>query len=440
MSREAKTIHPLGGSLKGACSVPGDKSISHRAVLFSAMAEGVSHVSGLLDSGDVRASIDAVRKLGAEVDLEKQTDGSLEGEIRGWGAQGPKQPDEPIYCANSGTTARLLMGVLAPWDIEVELTGDEYLSKRPMRRITAPLMKMGVHFDPAGAETLPIREHGTRDLKAIVYDAPMASAQLKTAVLLAGVYANGTTTLNEPYPSRNHTELMLPEYGIETTAGSSTASVEGGTIPQGSTIVVPGDPSSAAFIVCAALLREGSDVCIENVSLNPARIGFIHTLERMGADVSIRGVGTAGKEPYGVITVRYTPKLTGCEIPADKIATIVDEVPVLAFMASFARGVTVFRETEGLRAKEINRPGSIVEGLERLGVEAWIEGADLYIEGQPGLKVPEGVVLDSHGDHRLAMTWALAGLCGETPVSVEDFGCVDVSYPSFLDDFERLVG
>lgn len=432
------TVTPLTAPLRGSTTVPGDKSISHRAVLFAAMAEGTSRVSGVLDSGDVRSSIAAVSQLGAQVSLEKDADGSLSGGITGWGAAGPRQPEAPIDCGNSGTTARLLMGVLAPWDIEVELTGDESLVRRPMRRITAPLMKMGARFKPAGKETLPLTVCGTRNLKALTYDAPMASAQLKTAVLLAGVYAKGTTTLREPSPSRNHTELMLPEFGVETTAAERTASVKGPKTLQACEVKVPGDPSSAAFLVCAAAMKPGSSLQIENVSLNTARIGFTRTLERMGADVSVYSLGAAGKEPYGVIEVCYTPTLRGCEVPAEKIASIVDEIPVLALVAAHARGVTVFREVGELRVKETDRLAAVVEGLALLGVDAWVDRNDLFIEGQPDLVVPEGVVFDSKCDHRLAMTWALVGLCGNAPVQVKNFDSVKISYPGFLADIERL--
>ena len=435
----SKVIRPLAGPLDGTISVPGDKSISHRAILFSAMAQGTSRLLGVLDSADVRASIEAVQALGARVSLEKQPDGSLAGGVEGWGTAGPTQPDGPIYCANSGTTARLLMGVLAPWDIEVKITGDESLSKRPMRRITAPLMKMGVEFDPAGAETLPITERGCRNLKAITYNSPMASAQLKTAVLLAGVYANGTTEINEPSVSRNHTELMLPEYGIETTAGERTARVKGPAQMKSAEVRVPGDPSSAAYIACAAVLKAGSAVQIENVSLNTARTGFLITLERMGADVTTRRTGSAGKEPYGIISACYSAGLHGCEIPGHKIASLVDEVPVLSLVAAHARGLTVFRNVEELRAKESDRLDAIVSGLNLIGVDAWTEGDDLFIEGQPGLHVPEGITFDSRGDHRLAMTWSLVGLTGTKPVNVTHFDSVDVSYPDFLNDMERLV-
>ena len=430
-------INPLGAPMRGSTHVPGDKSISHRAVLFSAMAEGTSRVSGVLDSADVRSSIGAVRALGAQVSLEKQPDGSLAGGITGWGVAGPSQPESPIDCGNSGTTVRLLMGILAPWPIRATLTGDASLQKRPMRRITAPLMKLGAHFEPAGQEHLPITVVGG-GLHPITYDAPMASAQLKTAVLLAGMYADGTTTLNEPAPSRNHTELMLPEYGVATTAGERTASVTGPAQPQASEVLVPGDPSSAAFLVCAAVMCPGSTIQVENVSLNTARIGFTRTLERMGAEVSVSRTGAAGKEPYGIIEACYTPHLRGCEVPAEKIAGIIDEIPVLALVAAHAHGVTVFRQVNELRVKETDRLAAIIDGLAKLGVDAWCEGDDLYIEGQPDLAVPEGLQFDSLGDHRLAMTWSLVGLTGKVPVSIKNFEAVGVSYPGFLTDIERL--
>lgn len=431
-------IPPLSAPLHGVATVPGDKSISHRAVLFAAMAEGMSHLAGVLDSDDVRSSMAAVRQLGAQVSLEKQPDGSLAGSVTGWGVAGPRKPEGAVDCGNSGTTARLLMGVLAPWDVPVEITGDESLSRRPMRRITAPLMKMGVRFLPEGRETLPLTVRGTHGLRALTYDAPMASAQLKTAVLLAGVYAKGTTTVNEPAPSRNHTELMLPEFGVSTTAANCTAGVTGPQSLAACEVHVPGDPSSAAFLVCAAVLKRDSAIQVENVSLNTARISFTRTLERMGAEVSVQRTGAAGKEPFGTISVCYTANLHGCEVPAEKIASIVDEVPVLALVAAFARGVTVFREVGELRVKETDRLAAVVEGLAHLGVEAYIDGNDLYVEGQPGLAVPEGVILDSKGDHRLAMTWALAGLTGNTSVCVENFDAVRISYPQFLEDIERL--
>ena len=432
-------IEPLGGPLEGACSVPGDKSISHRAVLFAAMAAGTSHLEGVLDSEDVRASIRAVEALGATVALDRQADGTLAGTVTGWGAEGPSEPAAPIDCGNSGTTARLLMGIVAPWDITVTITGDTSLQKRPMRRIVAPLAKMGAAFEPEMPEHLPITVHGSRRLRAIEYASPMASAQLKTAVLLAGAFADGATTVTEPAPSRNHTELMLPEFNVPTTAGTRVAGVQGPSEMLASDVVVPGDPSSAAFVAAAALLSPGSAVKIENVSLNPARIGFVRTLERMGANIEEAYRGAEGKEPRGTLRVAYTPTLRGCEVPSQHIASVIDEIPVLALVAAHARGITVFHEVGELRVKESDRLAAIIEGLGQLGVDAWEEGDDLFVEGNPNLTVPEGLVFNSHGDHRLAMTWALVGACGRVPVSVTDFTCVAVSYPDFLADLKGLV-
>ena len=431
-------IEPLPAPLDGAARVPGDKSISHRAVLFAAMAEGTSRLTGVLDSADVRSTIGAVSALGAKVSLERQVDGTLAGGVTGWGKQGPQQPDSPIDCGNSGTTSRLLMGVLAPWPIRVQITGDESLQKRPMRRIIAPLMKMGVRFEPEACETLPVTEVGTPGLKAITYDSPMASAQLKTAVLLAGLGAKGTTTINEPAISRNHTELMLPEFGVKVDHAFRRASVEGPVTLSASEVDVPGDPSSAAFLICAALLKKGSSIQIENVSLNPGRVGFIRTLERMGASIEVRYLTAEGKEPIGIIEAAYTDKLVGCEIPSQHIASEIDEIPVLALVAAHASGITVFRGVSELTKKESNRLTAIIEGLGQLGVNAWSENDDLYIEGQPDLQVPEGLVFDSRKDHRLAMTWSLVGLCSETPVEIIDFDCVSISFPTFLECLKGL--
>ena len=437
-AEQATLIEPLARPLSGVVRVPGDKSISHRSVLFSAMAEGTSHVSGVLDSADVRSSIGAVRALGAEVNLEKRPDGSLAGDIRGWGGLGPSQPEGAIDCGNSGTTVRLLMGVLAPWDITVELTGDDSLRRRPMRRIAAPLELMGARFAPEGAMTLPLSITGTRGLAAISYDSPVASAQLKTAILLAGIFAAGTTSVHEPAPSRNHTELMLPGFGVDVEATPGEASVAGGQSLHACDVDVPGDPSSAAFMACAAALRPDSTIDIENVSLNEARIGFARVLERMGADITLKPMGSAGEEPCGTISVSYVEHLRSCEVVGREIASLVDEIPVLALVAAHAEGTTVFHEVGELRVKETDRLAAILEGLSKLGVRAWAEGDDLHIEGKPGLVVPEGLVFDSLGDHRLAMTWSLVGFTGAHPVSIRDFEAVRVSYPGFRADIERL--
>lgn len=431
-------IEPLAAPLRGEASVPGDKSISHRAVLFSAMAEGVSQVSGVLDSEDVRSSLAAVSALGAKVRVSRQPDGSLAGSIEGWGQTGPQQPDGPVFCGNSGTTARLLMGVLAPWPLHVELTGDESLERRPMRRIARPLELMGASVLPKERPTLPLTVEGNPDLQPVSYDLPVASAQLKTAVLLAGVFAGGTTVVREPAPSRNHTELMLPEYGVKVEHGPSWARVTGPAFPHAADLSVPGDPSSAAFLVCAAVLKDESDIVLRNVSLSEARIGFARVLQRMGARVDVELESAAGKEPVGSIRARFTPGLRACEVEACEIASLVDEVPVLSLAAARAQGTTVFRGVGELRVKETDRLAAILEGLSKMGVRAWAEGDDLFIEGVPDLALPCGLVFDSRGDHRLAMTWSLAGLVGKAPVTVQDFACVAVSYPGFLDDVRKL--
>lgn len=432
------SIPVLAKPLRGVAHVPGDKSISHRVVLLSAMAEGRSLVSGVLNSADVVSSLEAVASLGAQVDVALQGDGSYAGSIVGWGARGPKQPEGPVYCGNSGTTVRLLMGVLAPWDIEVELTGDESLSRRPMRRITEPLSLLGANFYPEGKATLPITVKGTRSLKGVSFDSPVASAQLKSALLLAGTFAEGRTEVHEPHASRNHTELMLPEFGVEVDHRDCYASVCGPNVLHAAEIQVPGDPSSAAFLVCAALMSPGSEIEIAGVGLAFARIGFVRVLERMGARVRFEVCSDEGKEPSGSIFASYTPDLRACEVEQCEIASLVDEIPVLSLLAAHAQGTTVFRGVGELRVKETDRLAAIIEGLAILGIHAWDEGDDLFVEGKPGYDVPEALIFDSKGDHRLAMTWSLVALAGEAEVKIRDFDCVAISYPQFLDDMRKL--
>lgn len=438
MSNSVTTVQPLQKPIAGTCTVPGDKSISHRSVLFSAMSEGVSHVSGVLDSADVRSSMAAVSAMGAKVDLKKQPDGSLAGTIEGWGEAGPRQPSHPIDCGNSGTTVRLLMGVLAPWDIEVTLTGDESLQKRPMKRITTPLEKMGVSFDPCDQTTLPLVEHGNPALSTLDYTSPVASAQLKSAILIAGAFANGRTTVTEPAPSRNHTELMMPLYGVSALSEPCFAEVVGPQAFKAADIVVPGDPSSAAFPACAACLLPGSELTIENVSLNPARIGFAKVLQAMGANVVLEQTGCSGEEPIGSISISYTEDIHGCEVAAQEIASMVDEIPVLALVAATCNGETVFHDVSELRVKESDRLAAILEGLGKLGVEAWTDEDDLHVQGQGKFDVPSNLVFDSLKDHRLAMTWSLVGLTMGTPVDIIDFESVCISFPTFMEDMRRL--
>lgn len=432
-----RTFGPGGAPLVGEVLVPGDKSLSHRAVLFSAMAQGVSRVSGVLDSADVRATIEAVRSLGARVSLDAQPDGSLAGTIEGWGSRGPSAPDGPVYCGNSGTTARLLMGVLAGWPVEVTLTGDESLSRRPMRRVTEPLAAMGARFTATAAGTLPATVHGVDGLKPFDFASPVASAQVKTAVLLAGLRAAGGVRVVEPAPSRDHTERLLPAFGIKLTVRpeARSASLCGPQVPVATDVAVPRDPSSAAFLAAAALLVPGSRVEMPGVSMNETRIGFLRVLQRMGASIEVVEEPSAGAEPVGRVVVSHTDQLVATQVAPEEVPSLVDEVPALALVASQAHGTTRFEGVGELRVKESDRLQAIAQGLTTLGCTVRAEDERLEVDGPIRLG---GGRLDSLGDHRLAMTWALAGLAASEPVRVARYDAVDVSYPRFAEDLVRL--
>jgi len=423
------------GPLVGEVSVPGDKSLSHRCVLFAAMAEGTSHLRNVLNSEDVHSTIEAVRALGSTVEEDLRADGALDLTVTGWGERGPRTPSGPIDCGNSGTTARLLLGVLAGWDIRVTLTGDESLSRRPMDRVTGPLALMGASFESASG-TLPVTVHGGT-LSRIEYDTPVASAQVKTAVLLAGLRAPGRTLVREPAASRDHTERLLPAFGIDVGRESAAreAWVEGPAVPHSADVRVPGDPSSAAFMVAAGLLVPGSRLTVRDVGLNPTRIAFLDVLERMGADIAISPEPDAGAEPVGSIHVAHTPELTATVVRHEQVPALVDEIPVLALVATLAHGTTRFEGVGELRVKESDRLTAVIEALTALGGSARAEGDDLLVTG-PG--VLGGGVLDSRADHRLAMVWALAGLAASAPVTVTGFEAVNVSYPGFAADLAGL--
>ena len=413
--------------------------MSHRAVLFSAMAEGTTRLAGVLDSADVRSTIEAVRALGAMVDLARDPDGALAGTVSGWGATGPiAMRGMRIECGNSGTTARLLMGVLAGCLEPVTLLGDASLSRRPMRRITEPLERMGVVFESAEKVTLPVTVRGTAGLEAIECDLPVASAQVKSAILLAGVQAHGRTCVSEPSPSRDHTELMLPLFGVpvERDAATHTAAVVGPSALQAADeFVVPRDPSSAAFLVAAAVLVDGSDVTLPGVSLNPTRDGFLRVLERMGAHVEVVPWPLTEGERVGEVRAIGGATLCATTVDAQEVPSLIDEVPILALVATQAAGTTRFQGVGELRVKESDRLAAIAEGIARLGGSATIEADTLAVTGPSALT---GATLDSLGDHRLAMTWAVAGLLADGGVTVEDFEAVDVSYPKFAENLEAI--
>jgi len=433
-----RTFTRASEPLRGTVHVPGDKSLSHRAVLFAALAEGTTRLVGVLDSADVRCTIEAVRTLGAHVDLKAAGDGSLGGIVRGWGRSCPLSWEPVIDCGNSGTTARLVMGVLAGWPTRVTLTGDESLSKRPMRRVTEPLARMGATIETTEDGTLPISITGCALLKAIDYTSPVASAQVKSAILLAGLRANGRTSVTEPALSRDHTERLLPAFGVavEIDQARCASAIQGPAIPTAPVeIAVPRDPSSAAFMVAAGLLVPGSKVVLPGVSLNETRTGFLRILERMGADIEVVPWPEAGRERFGEIVAKHASRLVATTVRAEEIPALVDEVPILALVAALAHGETVFEGVGELRVKESDRLAAIVEGLGALGATARVQGDSLVVSGPATLTA---ATLDSLGDHRLAMTWAIAALVADGPVVIDRFEAVDVSYPRFAEDLAGL--
>ncbi len=427
-------IRPSAVPLMGTVRVPGDKSISHRAVLFAAMAEGTSRLTGVLESADVRSSMAAVEALGAQVELIAEEPEGLSLAVRGWGADGPIEPVGPIDCGNSGTSIRLLLGILAGWPINAVLTGDESLSRRPMRRVTAPLSEMGARFQAEEGDVAPIGVSGG-SLRPASFELPVASAQVKSALLLAALRAPGTTRVCEPSPSRDHTERMLPAFGVPVDRQTLCASVTGPVALSAADVAVAADPSSAAFLVGAALLVPGSDVSLPGVSLNPTRIGFLRVLARMGADVEVtKGPEICG-EPTGDIRARYSATLTATTITAEEVPSLIDEVPLLAIVATAATGTTRFEGVGELRVKESDRLAAISEAINTLGGGAIADEDTLAIAGGHPLT---GTALDSLGDHRLAMAYAVAGLVASGETEIDRFEAVDVSYPAFAGDLKTL--
>ncbi|MCE5190495.1 MAG: 3-phosphoshikimate 1-carboxyvinyltransferase [Actinomycetia bacterium] len=428
-------VRPATSPLCGSVRVPGDKSISHRAVLFSAMADGTSRLSGVLDSADVRATMAAVEALGASLEIVEETAEGLEIVVRGWGADGPIEPLGPIDCANSGTTIRLLMGVLAGWPVHVVLTGDESLSRRPMRRVTAPLAEMGARFETAEDGVAPIGVRGGGLLPGS-FDLPVGSAQVKTALLLAGIRATGRTTVCEPAPSRDHTERMLPGFGVPIVRDGLCASVTGPVLPHAADVSVPADASSAAFLVGAALLVPGSDVTLPGISLNPTRAGFLRVLSRMGADLQVTPGPDVCGEPAGQVRVRYTERLEGTTVKAEEVPSLIDEVPLLAIVATAASGTTRFEGVGELRLKESDRLGAMAGAINALKGAAAVTDDTLTVTGGRPLT---GTALDALGDHRLAMAYAVAGLTAAGETVIDRFEAVDVSYPGFAGDLATLL-
>lgn len=426
-------------ALKGSIRIPSDKSISHRAVLFASLAKGTSRLENVLPSADVLATIDCMRALGAEIEFEELEDG-FEGTVKGFDLFPATPGPYELYCGNSGTTARLLLGILAGMNIEAKLTGDASLSRRPMLRVIEPLETLGAGFS-CSEGTLPIKivPHGPLHGGAI--DTKQASAQVKSALLLAGMQAYGTVCVTEPYQSRNHTELLLPAFGVDVHVEDTSSFIEGPQRLHAHDMTVPADPSSASFIAVAATCLQGSDVVLRQVSLNETRKGAFVVLSRMGASLECMNETMVGMEPVGDIEVCSVPKLEATVVSPAEIPTLIDEIPILTIAAAMAEGETVFESAGELRVKESDRMAAIIDGLAAFGVEAYAAGDDLHVVGIGGTDhiFPREVELPTHGDHRLAMTWFLAGMIFDVDVMLDDRDCVGVSWPDFFDDIEGLL-
>ncbi len=412
-----------GGVLRGNLRVPGDKSISHRAIMLGALADGVTHISGFLEGEDSLATLAAFRRMG--VDIQGPEAGRVV--VNGVGVDGLKAPDGPLYVGNSGTSMRLLAGLLAGAGLEATLTGDASLSVRPMKRVLTPLFAMGARIEPSPEGTAPLHIRPGGALTGIHYDMPVASAQVKSALLLAGLWARGETCVTEPAPTRDHTERMLAGFGYEVRQEPSRRCLRGGGRLRACPVEVPGDISSAAFFMVGAAIAPGSDVTIRHVGLNPTRLGVINILRAMGADIETTETRLVGGEPVGEVRVRYRP-LQGIAIPVDQVPLAIDEFPALFIAAACARGITRLSGAAELRVKESDRIQVMADGLAVLGIAAETTPDGLIIEGgEPG-----GGTVDSHGDHRIAMAFAMAALGAREAITVRDVANVATSFPGFV--------
>ena len=419
---EKRTVQPAA-ALRGEITVPGDKSISHRSIMLGSLAEGTTMVRGFLHGEDNHATLKAFRAMG--VTIEELADGVLR--IEGKGLDGLSEPGDVIDCGNSGTTIRLMTGLLAGQAFFSVLTGDRYLRKRPMKRVVGPLAAMGASiWGRRGGELAPLAIQGG-GLKATAYDSPIASAQVKSALLLAGLYADGVTTVREPHLSRDHSERMLRYFGADVRPFAGGVSLDGRPRLTGREVQVPGDISSAAFFLVAALITPGSELLIRNVGVNPTRSGIIDILRAMGGKLELLGEREVSGEPVADILVRSSV-LQGIEIGGEVAPRAIDEFPVISVAASFAEGTTVIRDAHELRVKETDRIAAMTSELSRLGgkVEAREDG--MVIEGVEGLA---GGEVTSHGDHRIAMSMAVAALRAAAPVSIDDTECSATSFPNF---------
>jgi len=416
-------VATVGAPLRGALAIPGDKSVSHRALMLAAIAEGRSSIHGFLEGADSNATAAVLRELGVRIDAPR------EGErvVHGVGMHGLRAPGAALDCGNAGTAMRLLAGLLAAQAFDSELVGDASLSKRPMRRVTEPLAAMGASIGTRDGHA-PLRIRGGQALRGIEHVLAVASAQVKSALLLAGLWATGETRVREPHPTRDYTERMLAAFGCEIAHGPGWAALQGGQRLRATSVRVPADFSSAAFFIVAACLVPGSELCLRAVGVHPRRTGLLRVLGAMGADIRLEPlpVTDAGGEPLADIVVRHAP-LHGTEVPADVVPDMIDEFPALCIAAAGASGATRIQGAAELRVKESDRIAAMASGLRALGiaVEETPDGACIH-GGAPG-----GGSVDSRGDHRVAMAFAVAGQVARGPVRIRDVGNVATSFPGF---------
>lgn len=416
--------------LSGEVTVPGDKSISHRSIMLGSLAKGTTEVTGFLEGADCLSSIDCFQKMG--VNIENKGNGNVI--IQGRGLRGLVAPTTTLDVGNSGTTTRLMSGILAAQSFEARVDGDASIRKRPMKRIITPLSMMGADIkSELGNDCTPLIIKGM-PLKGIHYDSPVASAQVKSAVFFAGLYADGETSVTEPALSRNHTELMFEEFGVNIKSEGTTATMQPATELFARKINVPGDISSATYFIVAAAITPNSCVTIKNVGINPTRDGIIRVMEMMGADIKVEKTSGDVGEPVADITVR-TSELTATTIGGDIIPTLIDEIPAIAILACFAKGETVIKDAAELKVKESNRIDVVVTNLKAMGADIEATDDGMIIRGGNGL---HGATIDSKLDHRIAMSFAIAGMNADGETDIIGSECVNISYPNYYSDMDKL--
>ncbi|MGB0713773.1 MAG: 3-phosphoshikimate 1-carboxyvinyltransferase [Gammaproteobacteria bacterium] len=423
-----------GGCLVGRARVPGDKSMSHRSIMLGALADGVTEVSGFLEGEDSMNTLHAFRAMGVSIE------GPVVGRVRieGVGVDGLTAPEAELDLGNSGTAMRLMSGLLAGQAFDTVLTGDASLSGRPMGRVTQPLAEMGAEIGTAEGGTAPLRIRGGRTLRGMDYTMPMASAQVKSCLLLAGLYARGRTCVTEPAPTRDHTERMLSGFGYAVSRQGATVCLEGGGRLRATDIDVPADISSSAFFLVGASIAEGSDLTLEHVGMNPTRDGVINILRLMGADIEVLNPREVGGEPVADLRVKAAP-LRGVRIPEDQVPLAIDEFPSLFVAAACALGETVLTGAEELRVKESDRIQVMADGLQELGIDARPTPDGIVIQGKGPGAVFSGGDVDSRGDHRIAMSFAMAALRSAGTIRIRDCANVNTSFPGFV-NLSRGVG